>query len=77
MSKLDNDIKAIIDDMAEQAKSLVPKLLTVMADDDLDEDELTTKLALVMEESKPKTYDVYIHDIKQAFRNDGWKEPIS
>lgn len=75
MSKLDSDLKAVIDDMAEQAQILVPKLLAVMADDELDEDAMTAKISRIMEDSKPKTYDVYIHDIKQAFRNDGWKEP--
>lgn len=75
MSRLDNDIKAVIDDMAEQAQTLLPKLLAVMVDDELDEDDIMQKIASIMEESKPKTYDIYIHDIKQAFRNDGWREP--
>lgn len=75
MSKIDREIKAIIDDMGTQAQVIVPKLFAVMIDDDLDEDAQTTKIAKLMEEIQPKTYEIYIADLKQVFREAGWKEP--
>lgn len=75
MSKLDREIKAIIDDMASQAQELVPKMLAILVDDELSEDELNAKLAKVMEDSRPKTYDIYIADLKQVFREAGWVAP--
>lgn len=77
MSKLDRELKAIIDEMGESAKQLVPKLLAVMVDDDLGEDEQLAKFETIMQDVKPKTYDVYIADIKQVFREAGWIEPKS
>lgn len=75
MSKLDREIKAIIDDMAEQAQELVPKMLAIMVDDELSEQEQMNKLAEMMEESRPKTYDIYIDDLKQVFTEAGWLPP--
>lgn len=75
MSKLDREIKAIIEDMSTQAQVLVPKMLAIMVNDELDEEEQMAKIAELMEQSQPKTYDVYISDLKQVFREAGWKEP--
>lgn len=75
MAKLDNDIKSIIDDMSAQANALIPAMLEIMLNQDLEKDEVMQKIEQMLKDSQPKTYDIYIHDIKQAFRNDGWKEP--
>lgn len=75
MSKLDREIKAIIDDMAEQAQKLVPKLLAVMTDNSLSEEEGIVKITQLLEEAKPKTYEVYIADLKQVFKEAGWTSP--
>ena len=75
MSKLNNDLKAVMEDVFGQGEKLLKELLPVIVDEDMDEDEKMQILALALEKSKPKTYDDYIHDIKQAFRNDGWIEP--
>lgn len=75
MAKLDNDIKAIIDDMSAQANALIPTMLEIMLDEDLEKDEVMQKIEQMIKDSQPKTYDTYIHDIKQTFRNDGWIEP--
>lgn len=75
MSKLNNDLKAVMDDIFSQGETLLKELVPLLVNDELDEDEKMQKLADSLAASKPKTYDDYIHDIKQAFRNDGWKEP--
>jgi hypothetical protein len=75
MSRLNNDLKAVMDDAFSQGEKLLKELIPVLVDDDLDEDEKMQKLSASLEQAKPKTYDDYIHDIKQAFRNDGWIEP--
>lgn len=75
MSKLDREIKAIIDDMSAQASELLPKLLVKITDEDLGEDEIMDAVAIIIKKSQPKTYDVYVADLKQVFREAGWIEP--
>lgn len=77
MSKLDREIKAIIDDMTEDGLGLAKKMFAIMIDDDLSKSEVDAKLAVVMDEAKLTTYDEYIADLKQVFREAGWKEPQS
>lgn len=75
MSRIDRELKSIIDDMAEQANKLLPELFNILLDDDVSEEIKNSKLQTFFEELKPKTYDVYISDIKNVFRNNGWIEP--
>jgi hypothetical protein len=75
MSKIDRELKAVIDDMAEQANALIPKMLAIMVDDDKDDDDKIAQVSKLMQDAQPKTYDVYIADIKQIFRQAGWTEP--
>ena len=75
MSKIDREITAVLDDMGTQAAELVPKMFAKMADDDLGEEEMFRALATLMEETKPKTYDDYIKDLKLVFKQNGWLEP--
>jgi hypothetical protein len=75
MSKLDRDIKGIMEEAFEAGEKLVSQMVPILIDDDIDEDEKMQKLSEAILGSKPKTYDDYIHDIKQAFKNDGWTPP--
>lgn len=75
MSKLDRELKAIIDDMGAQAEQLLPKMLVIMIDEDIEDDKKMAELSKMMSDAKPKTYDVYIRDMKQVFREAGWIEP--
>lgn len=74
MSKLDRELKEIMDDAFSQGERLIKELLPLFLDEDKDEDEKMAALTKVLEQSKPKTYDDYIHDIKRAFIEDGWKQ---
>jgi len=76
MSKLDREITAVIDDIGNQAKDITPKLLMIMIDDDLSDTEKTSKMEKMIKESLPKTYETYIADLKQVFKEAGWKEPV-
>jgi hypothetical protein len=75
MSKLDRDLKAIMEDAFSNGEKLLKELWPVIIDEDMDEDEKTQHLFETLKKSKPKTYDDYIHDIKRAFIDDGWTEP--
>lgn len=75
MSKLDRDLKAVMEDAFSQGEHLLKELFPVMISEDLDEEEKTAKVLGALQKSKPKTFDAYIHDIKRAFIEDGWKQP--
>lgn len=77
MSKLDRELKDVMDDAFAQGEALIKALLPLFLDDEIDEDEKMQKLGEALEKSKPKTYDDYIHDIKRAFIDDGWKRAQS
>lgn len=75
MSKLDREISAVIDDAGSQGQVIVPKLFSVMMNDELSENEITDRVEELLKDLKPKTYDVYVSDMKNVFRQNGWKEP--
>jgi hypothetical protein len=72
MSKLDRDLKAVMEDAFSNGERLLKEMLPVIVDEDMDEDEKMQHLIKTLEKSKPKTYEDYIHDIKRAFIEDGW-----
>lgn len=73
MSKLDKDLKEVMDDSFSQGEKLFKELIPVIVDEDMDEDEKMGRINSVVSEMKPKSYDDYIHDIKRAFIADGWE----
>lgn len=75
MSKLDRDLKGIMEEAFAAGEKALKMLVPTLLDDDIDEDEKMKRLAETLQAEKPKTYDDYIHDIKQAFVNDGWTSP--
>lgn len=75
MSKLDREITLIIDDVGANAKAALEVFLPVIFNEDLTAEQKTKKIEEILETNMPKTYDVFIADIKQVFREAGWKEP--
>jgi len=73
MSKLDRELKEIMDEAFSNGEKLLKVLLPIIVDEDMDEDEKMQFLVKTLEKMKPKSYDDYIHDIKRAFIDDGWK----
>lgn len=75
MSKLDREIKAVMEEALENGQELMKIIFPIMLNEDMDEDEKTQKLAEIMEANKPKEYDDYVRDMKLVFQNNGWTEP--
>ena len=73
MTKLDRELKEIMEDAFEQGGKLMKKIGPLIFDEEKDEDEKMTLLLQIVNDSKPKTFDDYIHDIKRAFIDDGWE----
>lgn len=76
MSKLDRDLRAVMEDAFSQGERLLKALVPILISDELTDEEKQEKLAQVLLESKPKTYDDYVHDIKRAFKEDGWTRKL-
>lgn len=75
MSKIDRDIKDVLDDAFSQGEKLLKEILPLLLDENKAEDEKMTALSDALTKSKPKSYDDYINDLKLVFKQNGWTEP--
>jgi hypothetical protein len=75
MSKINREIKAVLEDIEAQAKEIMPELIILLTDPKTTDDEKRIKVIEYMDRIKPKTYDTYINDLKLVFKQNGWTAP--